>query len=205
MKGVFYFLFLAVVFLGIFITSTIFHKNEDLVTSEAALKPDLLLSNSKYYVQEHAYDRSLHHLDLAIQAMRKIEEQLDDEGVSILEGSIDKLMVIHKEIEDDSLSLSDMDYAFSRALDALTFAELKVSELLLETDHDEQAIVALKYGMLHLKNALRFSSGHKKDYEIHIYDEIDSLLASKSLTHDEIKVRLEHLISELDELIKEED
>ncbi len=204
MKGIYYVIFLGLIFVGLFVATLFTNKNEDLVTSEAALKPDLLLSNSKYYVQEHAYDRSLHHLDKAIEAMRKIEEQLDEEGVSILEESIDQLMVIHKEIETDSLSMTDMDDAFSRALDALTFAELKVSEVLLESDHDEQAIIALKYGMMHLKNALRFSSGHKKDYEIHIYDEIDSLLASKTLTHDEIKDRLEHLISELDELIKEE-
>ncbi len=203
--GLVYFILVSLIFGGIMYYNIFGHTPEESLLTEEALKPDLLLSNSKYYVREHAYDRSLHHLDLAIKSMRKIEEELDEHSIDILEESISNLMLIHRELEADSLNINDMDDAFSKALDALTYAELKVSEILLETDHDDQAIVALKYGMMHIKNALTFSRGHKKDYEIHIYDEIDSLLHSKSLSHEEMKKHLDAMIEELDQLVMQKE
>ena len=203
-KGVLYLIIMIVVF-GSFALYTMFIDNsKPALLTEQAVEPDLLLDNSKFYLKEHAYDRSLDQLDDAIKAIREIELDLDEESRRILEFSISELELVRKEMEMDSLVTADLNEAFSDALNALTIAELKISEILLKQDHPKDAIVALKYGMYHIKHALKYSQGEKKEYEIKIYQEIDELLENNSLSEDEMIEKLEEMIHELDILVEGE-
>lgn len=201
-KGVTYLIILVIVFGGFVIITRYIDNSKPALLSAKATRPDLLLDNSKYYLKEHAYDRSLEQLDDAIKSIREIEADLDDESKRILEISISELELVRKEMELDSLVTEDLNKAFMDALNALTIAELKISEVLLQHDHPKDAIVALKYGMYHVKHALKYSSGEKKEYEIHIYQELDSLLEDDSLTEEEMIERLEEMIGELDMLVE---
>jgi hypothetical protein len=168
--------------------------------SSQAVDPDLHFRNSRAYVKDHSYDRSMDHLDEAIEAIREIEGDLDEESRILLEEAVADLEIVRKELAGDSLRLEDMNVAYSEALNALTEVEVKVTKALLQDDRGDEARLALKYGMYHLKNTLKFTQGKKKDYEIHIYEEIDSLLENKSLSHDEMMRKLDHIIEELDSL-----
>lgn len=197
-----YILALAVVF-GLFYVVEHFTTNEIIPLRGEAVDPDLLLSNSRTYYREHAYSRSVSNLDEAIKSIRAIEADIDEEGKALLEDVILDLEIVKKELEADSLNLDDLNTSYSEALNALTEAELKVTRTLIETDHDGEAIVALKYGMMHLKNTLKYTSGAKKQYEIRIYEEIDSLLENKSMPHDEMVKKLDAIMVELDSLISD--
>ena len=202
-KGLQYFLAMIALFGGLYAFSKWREYSEVALLTNAAVKPDLLLRNSKKHLRDHAYDRSLIQLDQAIDAIRNIEADLDAESTRILEVSIKELEKVRMEIEIGSLVKEDMDEAFSKALNALTLAELKISEILIQQDHPRDALIALKYGMYHIKNALKYSQGDKKKYEIHIYEELDSLLENKHLTEEELISRLERMISELDTLVED--
>jgi len=202
-KGIQYFLMMIALFGGLYGLTKWRESTEIALLTEEAVKPDLLLDYSKYYVKEHAYERSLKQLDQAIEAIRNIEADIDTESQRILEVSIVELEKVRMEMEMDSLVKEDMDRAFSKALNALTLAELKISEVLIQEDHPQDALIALKYGMYHVKNALQYSDGAKKEYEIHIYEELDSLLENRSLTEAEMIERLERMISELDTLVED--
>lgn len=185
-----------------YVNDGIYQGKHATITKEA-VEPDELLDNTTFYIEQHAYDRSLGQLEEAIAAMRKIEEELDEESKTILENSIKDLEVVYEEILTDSVVLEDLNYSFSKALNALTMAELRISEFFLDTNHSRQATIALKYGMFHLKNALKYTKGIKQDYEIHIYREIDSLLAHNELTQAQKRAKIEAMIQELDELVEE--
>lgn len=202
-KGGVYFLVIVVVFGGLYLYTKWREETQLALLTEEAVKPDLLLDYTKLYLKEDAYDRSLSQLDYAIAAIRNIEADLDDESNRILEVSIKDLEKVKMEMEMDSLVTEDLNIAFSKALNALTLAELKISEVLIKSDHPRDAIVALKYGMYHVKNALKYSEGSKKEYEIHIYEEIDSLLDNRSLSQQEMIDRLEIMIAELDTLVED--
>ena len=202
-KGGVYFLVIVVVFGGLYLYTKWREETQLALLTEEAVKPDLLLDYTKLYLKEDAYDRSLSQLDYAIAAIRNIEADLDDESNRILEVSIKDLEKVKMEMEMDSLVTQDLNIAFSKALNALTLAELKISEVLIKSDHPRDAIVALKYGMYHVKNALKYSEGSKKEYEIHIYEEIDSLLDNRSLSQQEMIDRLEIMIAELDTLVED--
>ena len=187
--------------LGGFYAIEKFSPDEIIPLTGEAVDPDLLLSNSRTYYKEHAYGRSISNLDQAIVSIRNIEEDIDEQGKALLEEVIIDLEIVKKELEADSLSIEDLNISYSEALNALTEAELKVTRALFESNHDGQAIVALKYGMMHLKNTLNYTSGAKKEYEIHIYEEIDSLLKNKSMPHDQMIKKLDEIMIELDSLI----
>ncbi len=201
-KGYYYVIMLIVVFGGMQLYSNWRHANESSLLTADAIKPDLLLDNTKYYLKEHAYERSISQLDEAIAAMREIEADLDQDSKDVIETSISDLVKVRTEMVMDSLVQEDLNRAFTNALSALTLAELKVSEVLIKEHHSMDAIVAMKYGMLHLKNALKYAEGEKKEYEIHIYEELDSLLESRTLSEDEVIARLEQMIFELDMLVE---
>ncbi|MEM9325921.1 MAG: hypothetical protein AAGA85_09700, partial [Bacteroidota bacterium] len=133
---------------------------------------------------------------------RNIETDLDDESKAIIEVSIADLEKVRREMEMDSLVTEDLNRAFSNALSTLTMAELKVSEVLIKEHHSKDAIVAMKYGMFHIKNALKYAEGEKKEYEKHIYEELDSLLESRTMSEEEVIARLEKMIHELDVLVE---
>lgn len=204
-KGALYFIIMILVFGSFAIYTKVLDKSKPALLTEQAVEPDLLLDNSKFYLKEHAYERSLDQLDGAIKAIREIELDLDAESRRILEFSISELELVRTEMEMDSLVTEDLNEAFSDALNALTIAELKVSEILLKQNHPKDALVALKYGMYHVKHALKYSQGEKKEYEIHIYQEIDELLEDNSLSEEEMIEKLEAMIHELDILVEGEE
>jgi hypothetical protein len=189
-----------IIVMGALYSIRFFKSNKPVPLTGQAVDPDLLLSNSRTYVKEHAYGRSIENLDMAINAIRNIEGDLDEESTELLEEAVMDLEVIKLELQGDSLNLDDLNVSYSEALNSLTEIELKVTKALIETDHGDEAMVALKYGMMHLKNTLKYTQGAKKDYEIHVYEELDSLLENKSISHDEMIVKLNHIIRELDSL-----
>ncbi len=60
--------------------------------------------------------------------------------------------------------------------------------------------------MVHLRNALKYSDSEElKNFEMHIYEELDSLIENKTIDHDEMKKKLDHLLEELDYIVEEKD
>lgn len=189
-------------FFGImFIISSLFGHSEPHTLTEDAVEPDRYLQNSRVYAQEHAFGRSIEHLTKAIVAIRNIEQEIDPESQKTVDKAVAQLERVRREIEADTLDFTEMNRAFISALNALTYAEIKVTEQYLESHDVDRAQVALKYGMVHIKNALKYTQGEKRAYEIHLYAELDSITKSKNLSNDEIIARLEHVLSELDTAI----
>lgn len=165
--------------------------------------PDIHFKNSRTYFKEKSYKRGLGELIKAIKAIRDLERDLDLASQRMLEESIGDLEIVKEELENDSLVMDDLNVSYSEALNALTEAEIKLTKALLKTDHRHDAMVALKYGMMHLRNTLIFTQGEKKATEIRIHDEINEIIENKSLTDDEIMERLDEIIVELDSLLED--
>lgn len=170
---------------------------------DSALEADRLMNNSRLYAKEHAYQRSLSHLDMAIKAIEDIEQNLDAESQGVIELALDDLKKVSEEIKLHQPVDEEMNQAFAKALNALTFAELKITEHFIETDQFHEARVAMRYGMIHIQNALRFVSSEDVDYELHIYSEIDSLVRDKNMDKKAILKELEKMESELNHLVED--
>lgn len=184
-----------------YLISFISTRSEPRTVTHEAINPDLHLISSKVYAEEHAYNRSIMHLDKAIEAILDIEQEIDEDGKSTVEKAIRRLEIVRNEILHDSLSMQDMNRAFIDILNALTYAEIKVTERYIKSKDVKRAKVALKYATLHIKNAIKFSRGQARIYEMHLYSELDSIIENNDLSDEQIIARLDHMLTEIDTAI----
>ncbi len=191
--------FVAAFFLTLFAIHHFAMKSAPSTLTADVVEPDILLSNSKKYFEEDAHQRSMEHLYRAIQAIEKIEQDIDDDSKKKVDKAVKSLKNIYSEMKHDTFNIKKLNEASVKALNALTYAELKVTEHFVESHELDKARVALQYGMLHVKNALMFSEGVKKEYEIKIYAELDSLLNHDHFTDKQLIEHLEKMINEMDE------
>lgn len=197
--------FILVVFGIFFAISKVRTSYEDDHTSlnDHNLETDFYLSNALHYVRGNAYQRSVFHIENAKASLRELENDIDLSSGEEIERAIEELELIEAELLNDSLVTADMYSAFSRTLETISIAELRISEKYAESNKPDISMVALKYAKLHLKNALNYADLPEKRHGIHIYDEMDSLIKSPKTSPAELATRLDHLIKELDVVIKE--
>ncbi|MCP4457963.1 MAG: hypothetical protein GY816_08065 [Cytophagales bacterium] len=194
-----YILALLVVFGGFYAIKLV-NSGKIIPLTEQATDPDLHFGNSRTYFKEKDFGRGMEHLIKAIKDIHNIERDLDPASNALLEESIKDLEIVQRELQHDSLVVEDINISYSEALNALTEAEVKVTKALLKSNHKHDAMIALKYGMTHLKNTLKYTEGDEKAKEKAIYSELDEVLNNTSLTDEEIMERLNHIIDELDSL-----
>lgn len=124
--------------------------------NKSAQMPDEYLKSVEYYEQQDRHSMSAFNLEKAIQSIWKLEADVDDESFTKLENAIQRLEEVHKSIIRDSVDTRQLRSAFEFALNNLAHAELEVAEMYAETNHLDQADIALKYAKLHIKNAMLF-------------------------------------------------
>ncbi len=197
-------LFLLFLFGLLFAYSWYDRSHNSIMLREEVVRPDVYMGNSKVYFKEHSQDRSIAQLELAIESIEHIMHELEEANQIEVGQSIAEMERVLDEMRSESLEMEELNRVFFKALNVLTKAELKVSETLLQSDKSTNAKIALKYAMYHLKNALEFSKGTKKEYEAHIYDEIDSLLEVRHLDDNYMLQRLEEMIAEIDAIMDED-
>lgn len=199
MKLFLYFLFIILVLGSFELIRILVPSNK---VTEASAEADLFISNSRLYAKEHAYGRSLSHLEMAIKSINDIEHELDPDARKTVDKAINELNVIYEEIKEHKLNNTDMNHAFTKTMNALTYAELKITENLIESDDYHKAMVALKSGMIHIENALKFADKGHLAYELTIYSQLDSLINHDDLSKKEIVAELDKMLSELNDLIE---
>lgn len=196
--------FLGLLLLILYLSGFYFSHTKPVSIREEIVDPDMLLTNTKRYFQHDARDRSIYHLELAIEEIEKIEQEIEPADRMKIDTALMRLREVHDHISSPDFDIKELNDASMRALNALTFAELKVTEHFVDSHQLDKARVALSYGQLHVKNALVFSEGLKRDYEVDIYTEMDSLIESETFSDKEILHQLESMIDDLDKLGNEE-
>lgn len=181
---------------------------ENPTLNNSAQMPDEYLKSVDYYEQADRHSMSAFNLEKAIQSIWKLEGDVDDESFAKLEDAIQRLEEVHQHILRDSVDIEDLRSAFEYALNNLAHAELEIAEMYAETNHLDQADIALKYAKLHIKNAMLFhnpywdSSPRKLAIEKQVFMEIDSLMKNESVSPVEYTLALDKMIKEIDEIIE---
>ncbi|WP_258097999.1 hypothetical protein [Marinoscillum pacificum] len=180
------------------------YESEHPSLNEYSTEPDIHLNNVRhYYTKEADHNRSMYHLDQAIQSIKYLETDVDLNTSQIVDEAIEKLKYIYEEIKNDTLVNEDLNHAFEFALTSLSLAELRVSERYAESNKLELSRIALKYSKLHLKHALEYSfNDSASHYEKHVYEQIDSLLANFEDAPVFITEKIDLMIDEMDSLLQ---
>ncbi|MEQ8627268.1 hypothetical protein [Ekhidna sp.] len=155
------------------------------------------------------HHRSIVHLEEIIKSVKSYEEYPNLSERKILEEAIERLEKIDNEILGDSLSSEDVYEAFDFTLNALAKAEVKLSESALKSNQNELAKLSLKQAQIHVKNAFLLDYSNRSnrtkhfDLEVEVFNEIDSLIKSDSISVREMDKRLSKISNELDILMQD--
>lgn len=184
----------------LFMASIYFSRTKPIILTTEAIIPDLLLLNSKLYIQEEFYTRSYVNLERAIKKIKRIKSQADPDSQVHIERALIDLEKVNKDMRFGNFSSEDLKASCILALNALTYAQIKLAEEYVLSNEVQKARRSLINGMLHVKNALVFSEGSKKENEINIYIEMNSIVQDDQLTDKTIIAKLEEMLHELEDL-----
>jgi uncharacterized protein YdcH (DUF465 family) len=186
-------------------------KNSEHPTlNEAALLPDKYLENVSYYEKLERFDKSAMSLGKAIEAIWKIQLDVDDDSFNHLEEVIRRLEAAHSRISKDSAHMSKLNEDFNYALTNLAKAELEIAEMYAEVHSMKKAKLALKYAQLHIKNAMLYhapvwqESKQNLAVEENVIIEIDSLITSDVEFVADYVLKIDQVMKEVDQLIAEQ-
>ncbi|MCV9386573.1 hypothetical protein [Reichenbachiella ulvae] len=174
---------------------------------DSAAKPDDYLMEAIDYEDMHRHDKSAYSIEQAIQAIWKLEKDVDDASFDHLEEAIEKLEEVHRKLIRDSIPSTELLKAFEFALGNLAFAELEVAEKYSESNQLKEGRSALRYAQLHIKNALILHSPDIPEdsallaSEVHLLDEMDSLLSQEDMSHEAYTQALDKMLKEVDQII----
>ncbi len=174
---------------------------------ELAVKPDNFLLEALDSEDKHLHKRSAIKIELAIEAIWKLEPDLDAKNFERLEQTIKKLELVHRKIIRDSIPNEELLNVLNYALGNLTYVELEVAAKYTESNQTRETRAAIKYARLHLQNALILHKSSVTDdddllaSEIELLDEIDSLLNRDNLSQSDYSTSLDKMISDCDKIL----
>lgn len=181
------------------------YASEHATLNEAAVDPDIFLNNVRHYAKENGLERSLKHLDKAIYAIKNLELDSDENSQEKMEEAVLKLEMVYNQLMKDGKVTDDMNQAFEFSLNILALTELRVSEKYAESNNVEMSELAMKYAKMHLKSAIKYAKHPNHETELHVYNELDSLIAAGNIAPVLIAEKIDHMISEMDSLIAREE
>jgi hypothetical protein len=170
-------------------------------------KPDNYLLEAMHYEGEHRHTKSAIKIEQAIQAIWKLEKDVDDKSFDRLEETIKKLEMVHRKIIRDSIPYDELLSTLEYALGNLAHVELEVAAKYSASNQTIESRTAIKYAKLHLKNILVLHNPNVMDdssllaSEIQLLDQIDSLLSQKNLSQAEYSASLDKMIKEVDDIL----
>lgn len=195
-----YFTLITAFFVFMFMISWFQREEYPVNVLEATVRPDNFLLNSKLYIAEKLTERSRRNLIDAIRTINQIKSEADPMSQAHLETGLRELNLVLNDMNSGRFSKKDLNDASIIALNAMTYFQIKSAEHFILTGRFHQAREALGYGMLHVKNALTHAEGSKKETEIEIYSEMNTIVEDEELSKDEIIAKLDRMLEELEDL-----
>ena len=194
------------VLLGLFIyASNLYFAHPTL--NDASQAPAYHLKNVSHYLRSDEVQRSVFHLNKAIEKIENIKRDANPESYAGLENAIDELLDVNDQLCSDTVNLDEMYKAFEITLNHLACTELEISEMYAEDDRQDLATVALKYAQMHIRDALVFQQCIYDEDSEHmvlerdVFRELDSLIANESVSAAEMTVKIDGILKKVDYLI----
>ncbi|MEP0987722.1 hypothetical protein [Ekhidna sp.] len=200
-RGIFYFLFAAIVIGSLVIYFKIQRdmKLENPNLTDLATEPDLLMNIADRTLQDKKSATAINFLEDAIKMMKLLEKDGDSVSTGAIELAIKDLQVVEMHIKAEDINEDLMYEAFADAMNSLAFASLRISEQFIREGKKEEARVTINHAMDHLQNSIRFARGDQKENEIKIAAHLQNLI-DNHLENDVSEI--DYVMAEIDSVVK---
>jgi hypothetical protein len=179
-------------------------EEENPTLTEKAILTDTYLNNVVYYSENDKKDESIYNIRRAIKNLKELQNDVDLNSYERINASIMDLESIQDKILADKLDKKEMFRSFENVMNNLARAEMELSEMYAEINQMETASLTLKHCKVHLKNAILFHDYYQNNdsvqlaIEKQVFNEIDSLLETNSISPMTYATTLDKMIDEID-------
>ena len=174
----------------------------DELTIDRAMEPVKHLSDARHLIVNGNYNGAIKELDDAMMQMRVIEQYTDSSSIAHLDQAVDDLLLVEKEIRNDSIQIDDLNRAFFNALNSIAFACMTISENNLDKGEKFKAMQFMNATFAEMIASLKYVNNedlkHKEEKVIaHVREIIEKMEKSKytfKFDYDMVNHELEELI-----------
>lgn len=200
MRALFSLLVIAIAFGALYLTERLIKSNNPPAITNEAIVADILLINSKVYLDEGSVERGKDRLDKAIEKIEVLKMAYDEESIKHIDIGLARLYEIDEQLEGKVINISLVNDAYILTLNALTYAQIREAELYFKQDQYLKARKSLKNALTHIRNAIKLTDDAKVESEVKIYTDIDEIIENEQMEKGVIIIMLEKMLDELENL-----
>ena len=169
------------------------------ISSHASI-PNYALQNARLYLTDKLHSRSLLHLKEAVRSIAYLRDHADDASKKHLTTGLEALKSVERDMDAGFFYSNELNENSVIALNALMYFEIASAKQFIEEEKRPQAMKALAFAIEHLRNALDFAKGNKKEYEVQIFSDINDITSNYYAEKSELISKLDGILEELEDL-----
>lgn len=169
------------------------------MVNDLAVQPDQMLVKAKDYLADNQV--CVAYVERAIESMRLLEEDADEESNLVIEAAIHDLQLLEKELLSNPADGERIDHAFLNALNSLAIAQIRESEEYLAEKNYAASKAAVKYATKHIECALQFSNANELLKEKEFEAQLTTLAFDHSIPDDQLVAKMEEVVEEMNAMV----
>ncbi|MEQ8903785.1 hypothetical protein [Ekhidna sp.] len=169
------------------------------ISSHASI-PGYALQNAHIYLTDKVHSRSLLHMREAVRSIEYLKNNASGASKKHLTTGLNALKRVESMMDSGLFHSDSLNINSVIALNALIYYEIEHAKAFIEQEKRPQAMKALELAIANLRNALDFAKGNKKEYEVQIFSDINSVTSNYYADKDDMIVILDGILMELEDL-----
>jgi hypothetical protein len=199
-KSPFYLSALAGIIIVFHIVGFIKAERAPIPISTHASIPGYALQNTHIYLTDKVHSRSLLHMREALRSLEYLRDNATSASKKHLTTGLNALKRVESSMDSGFFSSDSLNKSSVIALNALIYYEIESAKKFIKEDKRPQAMKALELAISNLRNALDFAKGNKKEYEVQIFSDINSITSNYYAEEEEMIKTLDGILLELEDL-----
>lgn len=169
------------------------------ISSDASI-PNYALQNARIYLIDGEHSRSLENVKEAIESLEYLHKQAQGTARKKLETGLNSLKGVAQEMENGRYDSEKLNQSSVTVHNSLIYYEICSAKTFIQNDQRPKAMEAVSMGIQHLRNALDFAKGNRKEYEVGVFSEMDQIKSNYYMDEDSMVEVLDSILVELKDL-----
>ncbi|SNT30942.1 hypothetical protein SAMN05421640_3339 [Ekhidna lutea] len=191
---------LAAVIVAFHIAGFISAERSPISISAKASVPGYALQNARLYLEEKIHSRSLLHLNEAIHSIEFLRDHADEASRKLISTGLIGLYQVKNEMTDGRFDRKKLNESSVIVLNALIYYEIASARAFILEEKRPETMKALDKAIENLRNALDFAEGNRKEYEVQIFSDMNTITSNYYADKEVMVQTLDNILLELSDL-----
>lgn len=168
------------------------------IGSEASV-PRYALLNARIYLDDKVHYRSALYLSEAVRSMTYLRDNATGKSRKHMTTGLRALERVEEQMAADYFYSDSLNENSVIALNSLIYYEIDAARNFVSEEKITEGIKALEIAVEHLRSALGFARGNKKEYEVEVFADINAVISNYHDRKEMMKI-LDGILEDLEDL-----